>query len=115
MKLQMIPFSQLVPSPDNVRKTGANEGSNRWPPNIRAIGLLQNLRVRQTGNGKYEVLAGARRHAILKLLVKQKAFDKDSQRLLLTDGPARIGRHFLTSQTLSQPPILIAPLFRDQS
>jgi hypothetical protein len=30
------------------------------------------MRVRQTGNGKYEVLAGARRHAILKLLVKQK-------------------------------------------
>jgi hypothetical protein len=27
MKIQMIPLSQLVPSPDNVRKTGAHEGS----------------------------------------------------------------------------------------
>jgi ParB family transcriptional regulator, chromosome partitioning protein len=63
MKIQMIPLSQLVPSPDNVRKTGANEGIESLAANISSIGLLQNLQVRQTENGKYEVLAGARRHA----------------------------------------------------
>jgi len=79
MKIQMIPLSQLVPSADNVRKTGIHEGIESLAANIRAIGLLQNLQVRQTEKGKYEVLAGARRHAALKLLVKQKAFDKDSE------------------------------------
>jgi ParB family chromosome partitioning protein len=77
MKIQTIPLSQLVPSADNVRKTGVNEGIESLAANIRAIGSLQNLQVRQTDKGKYEVLAGARRHAALKLLVKQKAFDKD--------------------------------------
>jgi ParB family transcriptional regulator, chromosome partitioning protein len=79
MKIQMIPLSRLVPSADNVRKTGVNEGIESLARNIRAIGSLQNLQVRQTHKGKYEVLADARRHAALKLLVKQKAFDKDSE------------------------------------
>jgi ParB family transcriptional regulator, chromosome partitioning protein len=79
MKIQMLPLSQLVQSADNLRKTSAHEGIESLAANILAIGLLQNLQVRQTGNGKSEVLAGARRHAALKLLVKQKAFDKDSE------------------------------------
>jgi hypothetical protein len=37
-----------VPSSDNVRKTGAKEGIESLAANIQAIGLLQNLRVRQT-------------------------------------------------------------------
>ena len=59
MKIQMIPLSQLVPSSDNVRKTGVNEGIESLAANIKAIGLLQNLQVRQTDKGKYEVLARA--------------------------------------------------------
>jgi ParB family transcriptional regulator, chromosome partitioning protein len=43
MKIQMIPLSQLVPSADNVRKTGVNEGIESLAANIKAIGLLQNL------------------------------------------------------------------------
>ena len=57
MKIQMIPLSQLVPSSDNERKTGVNEGIESLAANIKAIGLLQNLQVRQTDKGKYEVLA----------------------------------------------------------
>ena len=79
MNIQMISLSQLVPSSDNVRKTGTNEGIESLAANIKAVGLLQNLQVRRTANGKYEVLAGARRHAALKLLVKHKLYDKDAE------------------------------------
>jgi ParB-like nuclease domain len=35
---------------------------------IEAHGLLQNLQVKPTANGEFEVVAGGRRHAALKLL-----------------------------------------------
>jgi ParB family chromosome partitioning protein len=57
MKIQMIPLSQLVPSADNVRKTGVNEGIESLAANIQAIGLLQNLQVRQTDKGARYLLS----------------------------------------------------------
>jgi ParB-like chromosome segregation protein Spo0J len=48
MKIQMIPLSQLVPSEDNVRKTGVNEGIESLAASLRVHGLLQNLRVRHS-------------------------------------------------------------------
>jgi ParB family chromosome partitioning protein len=77
MNIHMIPLNQLVVSPANVRKTGAKTRIEELAANIAAIGLLQNLQVRPTDAGTYEVVAGSRRMAALKLLAKQKALAKD--------------------------------------
>jgi ParB family transcriptional regulator, chromosome partitioning protein len=78
MKIKNIPLSQLVPSPDNVRKTGSMNGIAGLAANIEAKGLLQNLQVRPAANGTFEVVAGGRRLAALKLLAKKKALAKDA-------------------------------------
>jgi len=79
MNIQMIPLNQLVPSPANVRKTGANVGIEELAASIAAHGLLQNLQVRAKSKGKFEVIAGGRRLAALKLLAKQKTIGKDTE------------------------------------
>jgi hypothetical protein len=48
MNIQMIPLSQLVPSEDNFRKTGVNEGIESLAASLRVHGLLHNLRVRHS-------------------------------------------------------------------
>ena len=73
MNIQMIPLNQLIPSAANVRKTGAHLGIEELAGSIAAHGLLQNLQVRPGAKGKYEVVAGGRRFAALKLLAKRKA------------------------------------------
>jgi ParB family chromosome partitioning protein len=78
MKIKNIPLSHLVPSPANVRKTGAATGIAELAASIEAHGLLQNLQVRCGTNGKFEVVAGARRLAALKLLAKRKTLPKDA-------------------------------------
>jgi ParB family transcriptional regulator, chromosome partitioning protein len=61
MNIEMIPLNKLVPSPANVRKTGALTGIEELAASIAAHGLLQNLQVRPGEKGKYEVVAGGRR------------------------------------------------------
>jgi ParB family transcriptional regulator, chromosome partitioning protein len=78
MKIKNIPLSQLVPSPDNVRKTDRMNGIAGLAANIAAKGLLQNLQVRPAASGTFEVVAGGRRLAALKLLAKKKALAKDA-------------------------------------
>jgi ParB family chromosome partitioning protein len=77
MNIQMIPLNTLVPSPANVRKTGVKIGIDELAASIAAHGLLQNLQVRPVPDGKYQVVAGARRLAALKLLAKRKEVAKD--------------------------------------
>ena len=76
MNIQQIPLNQLVPSKATVRKTGADTGIEELAANIKALGLLQNLQVRETESGKFEVVAGKRRLAALKRLAKEKAIAK---------------------------------------
>jgi ParB family chromosome partitioning protein len=78
MKIKMIPLTALVPSSANVRKTTATTGIEELAASIEAHGLLQNLQVRETASGKFEVVAGGRRLAALKLLAKRKALAKDA-------------------------------------
>ncbi|CAH2606404.1 protein of unknown function (plasmid) [Rhodovastum atsumiense] len=92
MTIKTIPLSQLVPSPANVRKTGAASGLGELAASIEAHGLLQNLQVRPTESGRFEVVAGGRRLAALKLLAKRKALAKD----------APIPCHVLTGETASE-------------
>ena len=81
--VEMIPLSKLVPSPANVRKTGRDLGIEELAASIAAHGLLQNLTVRpvldaeRNETGKYEVVAGSRRFAALKLLAKRKVILKN--------------------------------------
>lgn len=77
MNIQMIPLKELVPSPANVRKTGSKIAIDELAASIAAHGLLQNLQVRPTDSGKYQVVAGGRRLAALKLLAKRKELAKD--------------------------------------
>src|ERR1700733_5445925 len=77
MTIQYLPLSKLVSSPDNVRKTDRLSGIEQLAASIEAHGLLQNLQVKPNAKGQFEVAAGGRRLAALKLMAKQKkiAFD----------------------------------------
>ena len=77
MNIQMIPLNALVPSPANVRKTGSKIGIDELASSIAAHGLLQNLQVRPVADDRYQVVAGGRRLAALKLLAKRKEVEKD--------------------------------------
>ncbi len=80
--IREIPLNKLVPSSANVRQTGRETGIEELAASILAHGLLQNIAVRpQLGKdnretGRYEVIAGGRRLAALKLLVTQKKMAK---------------------------------------
>jgi len=89
--LLLIPLSQLRPSSRNVRKNGG-ASIPELASSIVRVGLLQNLTVTASSDGEhYEVVAGKRRLAALKLLVKQRKIDKahDVPCLLVPDASAR--------------------------
>lgn len=82
--LQQISLAKLIPSDANVRRTGRMNGVAELAASIKAHGLLQNLTVRRVFRGKdktvlFEVVAGGRRLAALKALVKAKHLKKDSR------------------------------------
>ena len=90
-----ISLAKLIPCPANVRRTGAGAGIEALAASIQAHGLLQSLVVRPKLDGegqasdRYEVVAGGRRLAALKLLAKQKRITKGTAipcRVLDTDG-----------------------------
>jgi ParB family transcriptional regulator, chromosome partitioning protein len=75
--VQSIPLNQLHFSAANVRKTGTKDGIAELAASIAAHGLLQNLSVRPGEDDRFEVVAGGRRLAALKLLAKQKKIAAD--------------------------------------
>ena len=88
-----VPLSQLRPSKRNVRKTkSAGQSIDALAASIERVGLLQNLTVIAAANGDYyEVVAGGRRLAALKLLAKKRRLPKDWEVpcLLVLDANAR--------------------------
>jgi ParB family chromosome partitioning protein len=78
VNIQQIALDRLIPSKANLRKTGGTAGIDELAASIKAHGLLQNLQVRAGDSGKFEVVAGMRRHAALKRLAKEKAIAKDA-------------------------------------
>ncbi|MGN8119205.1 ParB/RepB/Spo0J family partition protein [Labrys sp. 22185] len=76
-EIQNIALDKLIPSPANVRKTGTDEGIEELAASIASHGLLQNLGARKGEKGKFEVVAGGRRLAALRLLAKRKQIAKD--------------------------------------
>jgi ParB family transcriptional regulator, chromosome partitioning protein len=89
--LILVPLSQLRPSKRNVRKT-VGASITELAASIARVGLLQNLTVILASDGEhYEVVAGGRRLAALKLLAKNRriAKDYDVPCLLVADASAR--------------------------
>jgi len=86
-----VPLSQLRASKRNVRKA-AGQPINALAESIARVGLLQNLTVILARDGEhYEVVAGGRRLAALKLLSKTRRIPKDWDVpcLLVADASAR--------------------------
>ncbi|MBO9749589.1 ParB N-terminal domain-containing protein [Xanthomonas phaseoli pv. dieffenbachiae] len=91
--LILVPLSRLVSRPTgrNVRKT-PRMSIPELAASIQRVGLLQNLIVTATADGeRYEVVAGGRRLAALKLLAKKHRISRewDVPCLLVADGTAR--------------------------
>lgn len=91
--LILVPLSRLVSRPTgrNVRKT-PRMSISELAASIQRVGLLQNLIITSTADGeRYEVVAGGRRLAALKLLAKKRRISKewDVPCLLVADGTAR--------------------------
>lgn len=87
----LVPLSQLRRSCRNVRKT-AGQSIDALASSIERVGLLQNLTVILAADGKhYEIVAGGRRLAALKLLAKKRRIAKDWEVpcLLVADASAR--------------------------
>jgi ParB family chromosome partitioning protein len=103
--LILVSLSQLRPSKRNVRKTGGASITD-LAASIARVGLLQNLTVILASDGEhYEVVAGGRRLAALKLLAKKRRIAKDyevpclqvadasARTVSLTENEQRLGLH----------------------
>lgn len=91
--LILVPLSRLVSRPTgrNVRKT-PRMSIPELAASIQRVGLLQNLIVIAAADGEhYEVVAGGRRLAALKLLAKKHRISKEWEVpcLQVADGTAR--------------------------
>ena len=90
-ELHLIPLSRLRPSSRNVRQSGGT-AIPELAASIARVGLLQNLTVITSHDGQwFEVVAGRRRLAALRLLVKRHKLAKDHPVpcLLVPDTSAR--------------------------
>jgi ParB family chromosome partitioning protein len=74
--IAQIPLNKLSPSALNVRKKDRKVDIDALAASILAHGLLQNLNVIAKDDDKFEVVAGGRRLAALKALVKAGAIPK---------------------------------------
>lgn len=72
-----VPVAKLLVHASNVRRTDKRADIDALAASIAAHGLLQNLSVVRTDDGRYAVVAGARRLAALRLLVKQGRLARD--------------------------------------
>ena len=75
--VQSIPLSKLAPSPLNARRIEKKVAVAELAASIQAHGLLQGLTVVEVEAGRYQVSAGGRRLAALKLLQKRKVIAGD--------------------------------------
>ena len=90
-ELHLIALSKLRPSARNVRKSGGT-AIPELAASIVRVGLLQNLTAIASSDGEhFEVVAGKRRLAALKLLAKRRKIGRDHPVpcLLVPDASAR--------------------------
>ncbi|GAM98941.1 putative plasmid stabilization protein [alpha proteobacterium U9-1i] len=72
-----VPVSKLIVHEDNVRRTDKRADIDALAASIAAHGLLQNLSVVRADGDRYAVVAGSRRLAALRLLIKQGRLARD--------------------------------------
>ncbi len=60
-KLVQVPIKDILTNPHQPRKVFSPESINELAQSIKQYGLIQPVTVRNTGNGKYELIAGERR------------------------------------------------------
>jgi ParB family chromosome partitioning protein len=90
-ELHLLALSRLRPSKRNVRRSG-RLAIGELAASIERVGLLQNLTAVAEPDGEFfEVVAGRRRLAALRLLVKRRKLSADHPVpcLLVPDGSAR--------------------------
>ncbi len=75
--IETLSLNKLVYSKENVRRTGGEDGIAELAASIVVHGLRQNLNVRATDKGRFEVIAGGRRLRALKQLAKEGLLAKD--------------------------------------
>ncbi len=76
---ETIPLNRLVPSKANVRRINGTANISELADSIEAHGLIHNLTVRKAKKGRYEVIAGSRRLAALRLLAKEGRLAEDAE------------------------------------
>ncbi|MYH30232.1 MAG: ParB/RepB/Spo0J family partition protein [Acidobacteria bacterium] len=102
-----IPLDRLFPAPGNVRRTppGA-QADAELKASIAALGLLENLVVREDDDGRHAVIAGARRLKALQALAEDGTIDPgrpvpcqvlpgevDAEEISLAENVVRIAMH----------------------
>ena len=97
-----IPLSRIHPGENPPRERFNGESLDRLAESIRLHGLLSPLLVRETGNGQYRLIAGARRLRALELLNRSQAdaivltgSDCDCALIALVENLQRESLHFL--------------------
>jgi ParB family chromosome partitioning protein len=77
MAIQDIPLNQLEHSPLNARKTRTKDRVAQFAASIEAHGILENLTVHPTEDGRFGVVIGGTRLDALHLLLKRKKIEAD--------------------------------------
>lgn len=101
-RLEQVPVEQIVPNPNQPRKTFQDDTLDELAASIRQVGLIQPLVVRRVEGG-YELVAGERRLRACKMLnmqnvpciVQNDVFDEDSAMMALVENLQRENLHFL--------------------
>jgi ParB family transcriptional regulator, chromosome partitioning protein len=75
--IALIPLNKLVASPRNVRRKNRKADIDALAASIASRGLLQNLCVTPTEDGRFEVEAGERRRLALKKLAQSGVIARD--------------------------------------
>src|SRR3546814_4457319 len=77
--IKSIPLNKLVQSPRNVRRHSDPAADAELKASIAAHGLLQNLIVRPSAKGKFEVEAGERRRRAMIALADENILARDHE------------------------------------
>ena len=101
-ELTAIPVDAIRANPYQPRKYFSDESLAELANSIKLNGLLQPITVRQTGTGKYELIAGERRLRASKLaglseikaIVVSNAIDQDIAMIALIENLQRENLHF---------------------
>ena len=99
--VQSIPLSKLSPSVLNARRVEKKVAVEELAASIQAHGLLQGLTVVEADEGRYQVSAGGRRLAALKLLAKRKVIAGDFAMPCVV-VPAEIAEETSLAETLQR-------------